>query len=31
MEMELERRGKTFADYDLAGLDEIWEEAKGKV
>ena len=31
MEIELERRGKTFADYDLTGLDEIWEEAKGKV
>lgn len=28
MEKELERRGKTFADYDLAGLDELWEAAK---
>jgi MazG family protein len=28
MEVELEKRGKTFKDYDLAGLDLIWEEAK---
>ena len=31
MEIELERRGKTFTDYDLAGLDELWEEAKEKI
>lgn len=30
MEAELERREKTFKDYDLAGLDAIWEEAKAK-
>ena len=30
MEAELERRGGTFQDYDLAGLDLIWEEAKRK-
>ena len=30
MEAELEQRGKTFADYDLAGLDRIWETAKNK-
>ena len=28
MEEILEERGKTFKDYDLAGLDLIWEEAK---
>ena len=30
MEETLEQRGKTFKDYDLAGLDLIWEEAKRK-
>lgn len=30
MEETLEERGKTFKDYDLAGLDLIWEEAKRK-
>ena len=30
MEAELERRGKTFKDYDLAGLNQIWDEAKSK-
>ena len=30
MEKTLEQRGKTFKDYDLAGLDLIWEEAKQK-
>lgn len=30
MEAELERHGKTFKDYDLAGLDQIWNEAKSK-
>ncbi|MYE90168.1 nucleoside triphosphate pyrophosphohydrolase, partial [Candidatus Poribacteria bacterium] len=30
MEETLEERGKTFKDYDLAGLDLIWEEAKQK-
>ena len=30
MEETLEDRGKTFNDYDLAGLDLIWEEAKQK-
>ncbi len=30
MEETLEQRGKTFKDYDLAGLDLIWEEAKQK-
>ena len=30
MEETLENRGKTFKDYDLAGLDLIWEEAKQK-
>jgi len=30
MEATLERRGKTFQDYDLAGLDHIWNEAKSK-
>lgn len=30
MESEIEKRGKTFEDYDLAGLDRIWEEAKSK-
>lgn len=28
MEKELERRGDSFKDYDLAGLDEIWDKAK---
>ena len=28
MEEELERRGDSFKDYDLAGLDEIWNRAK---
>lgn len=28
MEKELERRGDSFKDYDLAGLDEIWDRAK---
>ncbi len=28
MEKELERRGDSFNDYDLAGLDEIWDQAK---
>ena len=28
MEETLEGRGKSFNDYDLAGLDLIWEEAK---
>ena len=28
MEEELERRGDSFKDYDLAGLDEIWDKAK---
>ncbi len=28
MEKELERRGDSFKDYDLAGLDEIWKRAK---
>ena len=28
MEKELERRGDSFKDYDLAGLDEIWDQAK---
>ena len=28
MEKELERRGDSFKDYDLAGLDEIWNRAK---
>ena len=28
MEEILEERGKAFKDYDLAGLDLIWEEAK---
>jgi tetrapyrrole methylase family protein / MazG family protein len=28
MEAELERRGAKFEDYDLNGLDEIWDEAK---
>ena len=31
MEAEIERRGKSFADYDLAGLDAIWEAAKRHV
>ena len=31
MEGEIERRGKSFADYDLAGLDVIWEAAKRHV
>ncbi len=30
MEETLEQRGKTFKDYNLAGLDLIWEEAKQK-
>ena len=30
MEAELERRGASFHDYDLAGLDKIWDEAKRK-
>ena len=30
VEAEIERQGKTFNDYDLAGLDAIWEEAKAK-
>ena len=30
MEETLEGRGKAFKDYDLAGLDLIWEEAKQK-
>ena len=30
MEETLEERGKSFKDYDLAGLDLIWEEAKGE-
>ena len=30
VEAELERRGKSFKDYDLAGLDKIWDEAKAK-
>ena len=30
MEETLEQRGTTFKDYDLAGLDLIWEEAKEK-
>ena len=30
VEAEIERRGQTFKDYDLAGLDAIWEEAKAK-
>ena len=30
MEKELERRGDSFKDYDLAGLDEIWKRAKEK-
>ena len=30
MEETLEDRGKSFKDYDLAGLDLIWEEAKEK-
>ena len=30
MEETLEGRGKTFKDYDLAGLDLIWDEAKQK-
>lgn len=30
MEKELERRGDSFKDYDLAGLDEIWDKAKKK-
>ena len=28
MEEELEQRGDSFEDYDLAGLDEIWDKAK---
>ena len=28
MEADLERRGKTFKDYDLVGLDRIWDRAK---
>ena len=28
MEKELERRGDSFKDYDLAALDEIWDKAK---
>ena len=28
MENELERRGDSFKDYDLAGLDEIWDKVK---
>lgn len=28
MEAELGARGKTFKDYDLAGLDQIWDQAK---
>jgi tetrapyrrole methylase family protein/MazG family protein len=28
METELERRGDSFKDYDLDGLDEIWDKAK---
>ena len=28
MESELDRRGDSFKDYDLAGLDEIWDKAK---
>ncbi len=31
MEAEVERRGKSFEDYDLAGLDAIWEAAKKHV
>ncbi len=30
VEAELDRRGKSFVDYDLAGLDKIWDEAKAK-
>ena len=30
MEETLEGHGKSFKDYDLAGLDLIWEEAKEK-
>ena len=30
VEAEIERQGKTLNDYDLAGLDAIWEEAKAK-
>ena len=30
VETEIERRGQTFKDYDLEGLDAIWEEAKAK-
>lgn len=30
MEATLAGRGKTFKDYDLAGLDLMWEEAKQK-
>ena len=28
MEKELECRGDSLEDYDLAGLDEIWDKAK---
>ena len=28
MEAELGARGKTFKDYDFAGLDQIWDQAK---
>jgi len=28
MEAEMERQGKNFDDFDLEGLDELWEKAK---
>jgi len=28
METKLERTSKTFKDYDLSGLDQIWEQVK---
>jgi len=29
MEAEIEKQGKSFDDFDLEGLDELWEKAKG--
>ncbi len=28
IEAEIVRQGKSFDDYDLEGLDELWEKAK---